>query len=101
MSVAVGIMGISGNALQQTAYTMDIDIGRFISEELRAQGHSTKWLAEQSDIHQRKIQRIMKQVSIDTSDLYKISTALGVDFFYHFSHELHFSTPPRKGTAKD
>lgn len=78
-----------------------INIGQLIRDELRAQGRSTKWLAEQCDIHQRKIQRIMKQVSIDTSDLYKICTALGVDFFYHFSHELHFSSPPHKGTDKD
>ena len=87
--------------LRQTAHYAMIDIGQLIHEELRAQGRSTKWLAEQCDIHQRKIQRIMKQVSIDTSDLYKICTALGVDFFYHFSHELHFSTPPRKGNGKD
>lgn len=80
---------------------MDIDIGTLIREELRDQDHSTKWLAEQSGIHQRKIQRIMKQVSIDTSDLYKICTVLGVDFFYHYSHQLHYSDPPRKEIGKD
>ena len=101
MSVAVGIMGISGNALRQTAHYTMINIGQLIQNELRAQGRSTKWLAEQCDIHQRKIQRIMKQVSIDTTDLFKICTALGVDFFYHFSHELHFSVPPRKETDKE
>lgn len=74
-----------------------INIGQLIRDELRAQGHSTAWLAERSGISQRKLQRIMKRVSIDTSDLYQISKTLGVDFFYHFSHQLHFSTAPRKG----
>lgn len=78
-----------------------INIGQLIRDELRAQGHSTAWLAERTGIGQRKLQRIMKRVSIDTSDLYHISKALGVDFFYHFSHQLHFSTPPRKGKAKE
>ncbi len=78
-----------------------INIGQLIRDELRAQGHSTAWLAERTGIGQRKLQRIMKRVSIDTSDLYHISKTLGVDFFYHFSHLLHFSTPPRKGKAKE
>lgn len=77
-----------------------MDIGHLIHEELRAQGRSTAWLEEQTGIPQRQIQRILKRVSIDTTDLYKISEALGIDFFYFFSHRLHYSIPPRKGKER-
>ena len=78
-----------------------INIGQLIHKELRARGHSTAWLAIQTGINQRKLQRIMQRVSIDTADLYKISNALGVDFFYPFSHQLYFPTPPRKGKSEE
>lgn len=74
---------------------MLMNIGQRIHAELRAQKHSTAWLAEHSGIGQRKLQRIMQRESVDTGDLYRISVALGVDFFYLFSHKLHFSEPPR------
>ena len=74
---------------------MKIDIGRHIRDELRSQKHSTSWLAEQTGISQRQIQRIISERnSIDTADLYRISMALGVDFFYLYSHQLHFPEPP-------
>jgi lambda repressor-like predicted transcriptional regulator len=76
---------------------MLMNIGQRIRGELDAQGHSTAWLSEQSGISLRRLQRIMLRESIDTGDLLRISNALGVDFFFLYSYQLHFPSPPRKG----
>ena len=81
---------------------MTIDIGQRIRDELRAQKRSTSWLAEQTGISQRQIQRIISErKSIDTADLYRISSAMGVDFFYLYSLQLHFPEPPRTSQASN
>ncbi len=75
---------------------MLMNIGQRIRDELDTQGHTTAWLAEQSGISLRRLQRIMLRESIDTRDLLQISSALGVDFFFLYSYQLHFPSPPRE-----
>ena len=88
MSVAVGIMGISGNALQQTAIIMQIHIGHLIRDEVRRQGRTNQWLADQMSIDRSTLQRLFNKPSIDTQQLFRISKILGRDFFRHYSDML-------------
>lgn len=67
---------------------MQIHIGHLIRDELRRQGHTNQWLAEQLDIDRRTLQRLYNKPSIDTQQLFRISKILGVDLFKHYSKQL-------------
>lgn len=67
---------------------MQIHIGHLIRDELRRQGHTNAWLADQLDIDRRTIQRLYNKPSIDTQQLFRISKILGVDLFKHYSEQL-------------
>ena len=67
---------------------MQINIGNLIREELRRQGHTNQWLAEQLNIDRRTLQRLYNKPSIDTQQLLRISKILGKDFFRYYSEEL-------------
>lgn len=45
---------------------MQIHIGNLIRDELRRQGHTNQWLADQLDIDRRTLQRLYNKPSIDT-----------------------------------
>ena len=63
-------------------------IGEYIFEQLRAQGRSVVWLANQLHINRSTCYRIFKCNSIDTQLLFQISQLLGEDYFAYFSEEL-------------
>lgn len=63
----------------------EIHIGLKIREELRRQGRSNRWFAEQLNINQRTVNKIFDKVCIDTQQLLRISRVLKVDFFKYFS----------------
>ena len=67
---------------------MQIHIGQTIREELRRQGHTNEWLAEQINVHPRTVQKIFLKPTIDTQQLLAISQALDVDFFKVFTLQL-------------
>lgn len=64
---------------------MQIHIGNLIRDELRRQGHTNQWLADQLDIDRRTLQRLYNKSSIDTQQLFRIGKILDTDFFKHYS----------------
>lgn len=67
---------------------MQIHIGNLIRDELRRQGHTNAWLAEQIGITPRHLQKIFNKPSLDTHLLFTISRALGTDLFKIYSDAL-------------
>lgn len=66
-----------------------IHIGNLIRDELRRQGHTNQWLADQIGITPRTLQKLFNKSSIDTMQLFTISRALSVDLFFYYSDALH------------
>ncbi len=64
---------------------MKIHIGNLIRNELRQQGHTNLWLAEQVGMSERTLQRIFNKPSIDTQLMLRISIALHTDFSIFYS----------------
>ena len=67
---------------------MQIHIGNIIRDELRRQGHTNAWLAEQVGITPRHLQKIFNKSALDTQLLFTISRALGTDLFKVYSDTL-------------
>ena len=67
---------------------MQIHIGTLIRDELRRQGHTNEWLAEQISVNIRTVNKIFLKYSLDTQQLFLISKALGKDFFKLYSAAL-------------
>lgn len=67
---------------------MQIHIGNLIRDELRRQGHTNAWLADQIGMTPRTLQKLFNKPSIDTQQLLIISRALNTDLFRPFSEEL-------------
>ena len=65
-----------------------IHIGNLIRDELRRQGHTNAWLMERIGVSERTLQRLFNRPSIDTQQLFLISTALSTDFFRPYSDHL-------------
>ncbi len=74
---------------------MQIHIGNLIRDELRRQGRTNDWFADQIGVNIRTVNKIFLKQTIDTSQLYQISKALDTDFFSAYSNIL--STLPNKG----
>lgn len=64
---------------------MKIHIGNLIRDELRRQGHTNAWLADQIGITPRTLQKLFNKPSLDTQLLFIISQVLGCDFFSYYS----------------
>ncbi|MBO7490497.1 MAG: XRE family transcriptional regulator [Bacteroidales bacterium] len=64
---------------------MQIHIGNLIRDELRRQGRTNQWLADQLDIDRRTLQRFYNKSSIDSQLLLRISKILDTDFFKSYS----------------
>ena len=64
---------------------MHIHIGRLIREELRRQGHTNEWFMERIGMSERTLQRLFHKPSLDTHQLFRISSILGTNFFQHYS----------------
>ena len=77
---------------------MQIHIGNLIREELRRQGHTNEWLMDRIGVSERTLQRLFNKPSIDTQKLFLISSALGTDFFRHYSNII--SAPPNADTQQ-
>ena len=67
---------------------MQIHIGNLIRDELRRQGHTNEWLAEQIHVTPRTVQRIFNKPSIDTQVLFIISQALQKNLFFPYTKRL-------------
>ena len=65
-----------------------IHIGSIIRCELRKQNRSNRWLAEQIGVIPRTINKIFLKQDMDTTQLFRISKAMQVDFFSYYSKEL-------------
>ena len=67
---------------------MQIHIGNLIRDELRHQGHTNQWLADQLSVERCTIQRLFNKPSIDTQQLLRISKILDKDMFVYYSQTL-------------
>ena len=67
---------------------MQIHIGTLIRDELRRQGHTNEWLADRIGVSERTLQRLFNKPSIDTQQLFLISSVLNTNFFLHYSNTL-------------
>ena len=65
-----------------------IHIGHIIQEELRLQGRTVTWLAQQLGVSRMGCYRIFQGYSIDTQVLFRISGLVGRDFFAEYSRRL-------------
>ena len=63
----------------------DIHIGELIRKEMRRQGKTNAWLAEQIGVTPRTANKIYSKKDIDTAQLLHISKALQHDFFGYYS----------------
>lgn len=77
---------------------MQIHIGNLIRNELRRQGHTNEWLMERIGVSERTLQRLFNKPSIDTQQLFLISTVLEKDFFRDYSNAL--TTPSNNDTRQ-
>ena len=68
-----------------------IHIGHIIQEELKQQGRTVAWLAQQLNTSRMACYRLFHNYSIDTHVLFKISGLLGKDFFAEYSGKLELN----------
>ena len=61
-------------------------------DELRRQGHTNEWLAEQICVTTRTVQRIFNKPSLDTQLLFIISKALHTNLFHPYTSKLTSTT---------
>ncbi|MBO7490700.1 MAG: helix-turn-helix transcriptional regulator [Bacteroidales bacterium] len=64
---------------------MQIHIGNLIRDELRRQGRTNQWLADQLSVERSTVQRLFNKSSIDTQLLLRISKILNKDLFNYYS----------------
>lgn len=64
---------------------MQIHIGNLIRDELRRQGKTNQWLADQLSVERSTVQRLFNKPSIDTQQLLRISKVLDKDMFSYYS----------------
>ena len=77
---------------------MQIHIGNLIRDELRRQGHTNEWLMDRIGVSERTLQRLFNKPSIDTQQLFLISSVLNTDFFLIYSDLL--SAPSNTDTRQ-
>ena len=65
-----------------------IHIGEKIRHRLQAQERSVTWLAKKIDCDKSNLHKNLKCHHIHAALLYRISVALGEDFFANYSHQL-------------
>lgn len=66
----------------------ELHIGHIIREELRRQGKTNKWFAQELNLNPRTINKLFQKKYIDTAQLLQISEVLKVDFFKYYSEKL-------------
>lgn len=66
----------------------ELHIGHIIREELRIQGKTNKWFAQELNLNPRTINKLFQKQYIDTAQLLQISEVLKVDFFKYYSEKL-------------
>ena len=65
-----------------------VAIGEIIKQELKNQGKTSVWLAEELGCHRTNVYKIYNRNTIDSGMLFHISKLLKVDFFKYFSEAL-------------
>jgi len=85
------IMQMDNEEAKAAALT-EFRIGRVIEAELHRQGRSVTWLSRMIHCDRRNMYDIFSRSSIDTGLLFRISLALGTDFFKHYSDALRMES---------
>lgn len=65
-----------------------IFIGELIKQELKKQGKTSVWLADELGCHRTNVYKIYGRASIDTGMLFHICQLLKVDFFKLYTDAL-------------
>ncbi len=71
-----------------------VNIGELIHEKVAERGLSVTLLAKRLNCSRTNVYKIFDRRTIDTGTLFRISIALGFDFFGILSHELQARIPP-------
>lgn len=64
--------------------TQRIHIGQIIEQEIRRQGRSIPWVAQQLNCERTNVYSIFRRESVDTTLLLQISVILQHDFFHYY-----------------
>ena len=67
-----------------------VNIGEIIRHELRNRKLTASWLATRLCCTRTNIYKIFKRTSIDSELLLRISNAIGVDLFRHYTDQFTF-----------
>ena len=74
----------------------ELHIGQRIKQTLAIKKRTVAWLAEAVNCDSSNLLKILKDNDIDSDLLYKISIALGVDFFALYSQQIAKTLGNRK-----
>lgn len=72
----------------------NIHIGQLIKAELKKQGKTNIWFAQQLSVNIRTVNKIFLKEVIDTHQLLRISKILHKDFFQYYSDDIKDSCSP-------
>ena len=87
-------------ATMQTTDTMQIHIGKLISDEIIRQGHTNEWFMDRIGVSERALQRLFSKPSIDSQQLLLISSVLKTNFFRYYSDALQSPSNTIKQQSK-
>jgi len=90
----IGIIMQMDNEEAEAVALTEFRIGRVIEAELHRQGRSVAWLSRKINCDRRNMYDIFARRYIDTGLLFRISLALGTDFFKHYSDALNMEPHP-------
>ena len=82
--------------MSDTLATPDFHLGRLIKAELHRQGRAASWLARQGHCTPENIYKVFNQQWVTMPLVFKISKALGHDFFEDCSDYLHAEMTNKK-----
>lgn len=72
-------------------FSSAIHIGQFIQEQLKHDGLSVTWLAQQISCTRNHMYKVFQKQNIDCELLLRISKAMRFDFFKYYSSEVALS----------
>ena len=83
------VVGHAADVPESHVMPQTINIGELIRSELRRQGRSNQWFADQLGVNARTVNKIFLKSVIDTQQLFLISQILHTDFFVYYSEALN------------
>ena len=64
-----------------------VHVGKMVESELHNQGRSVTWFSRQIYVCRQNVYKIFQKESLDTAVLWRISAALGINFFERIAED--------------